>query len=488
MSRGTSSSRRTTTTLLFIWLTFCISTPRVPAIELTTLLSDPQLLPEDLANRITDGTTGMIVVPGMVTTDIRTSLTGFVASDPAQIGIFEFGEINAGQDLPRVNQPDPNNPTEQYTAGIGFEQGVCLCTGFARTADKTPTPPAGFGWGAEGPNNAFIDEADYGEASKDFLNPSDFDFNNAVINVAGSGDPAPLEYVVDLPMPGFIQVNFVYATDEYPTWTLEEFNDSAGILIDGVNILTFRQTAVDPETMEEKVVTSNLTLHELLECPKLFELNKVPPKPQLLAASDHAVSSDATDYYDHEYGFFTKALTRESGDNPTTDSQEVLPSSPGLHTIKVVVQDIADPIIDAAIFIPDDGIKFIPVLPADFNLDGAVDGTDFNIWNAHLNQPGSWTFAEGDANFDTVVDGADFVIWWQWRYIGGGFAHFEADFNRDGIVDGCDLDIWIEFAFTQQCASRYEGDANGDGAVDGTDFNIWLNEYNEAGQPVSACD
>ncbi len=51
-----------------------------------------------------------------------------------------------------------------------------------------------------------------------------------------------------------------------------------------------------------------------------------------------------------------------------------------------------------------------PYLPGDANLDGNVDGSDFNLWNSH-----KFTFAaawsQGDFNADGSVDGADFNIW-----------------------------------------------------------------------------
>ena len=51
-----------------------------------------------------------------------------------------------------------------------------------------------------------------------------------------------------------------------------------------------------------------------------------------------------------------------------------------------------------------------PYLVADFNLDGAVDGADFIIWNgSKFVSTGKWSL--GDANGDGATDGADFIIW-----------------------------------------------------------------------------
>ena len=57
-------------------------------------------------------------------------------------------------------------------------------------------------------------------------------------------------------------------------------------------------------------------------------------------------------------------------------------------------------------------------LPGDANLDGLVDGTDFQIWNANKFQTGTgWGTA--DFNFDGVADGRDLLIWNQHKFESG---------------------------------------------------------------------
>lgn len=51
-----------------------------------------------------------------------------------------------------------------------------------------------------------------------------------------------------------------------------------------------------------------------------------------------------------------------------------------------------------------------PYLPGDANLDGTVDGPDFNIWNANKFTTGSG-WCGGDFSADGVTDGSDFNIW-----------------------------------------------------------------------------
>ena len=50
-------------------------------------------------------------------------------------------------------------------------------------------------------------------------------------------------------------------------------------------------------------------------------------------------------------------------------------------------------------------------LPGDANLDGFVDASDFNVWNANSFTAGNVSFTDGDFNCDNVVDGSDFNIW-----------------------------------------------------------------------------
>ncbi len=46
----------------------------------------------------------------------------------------------------------------------------------------------------------------------------------------------------------------------------------------------------------------------------------------------------------------------------------------------------------------------------DANLDGEVDGQDFNLWNAHRFAPNT-TWTHGDFNADGISDGSDYGIW-----------------------------------------------------------------------------
>ena len=60
-------------------------------------------------------------------------------------------------------------------------------------------------------------------------------------------------------------------------------------------------------------------------------------------------------------------------------------------------------------------VRLFTTLPGDANVDGAVDGSDFLIWNANkfTNTPG---WRNGDFNADGTIDGQDFLIWNNFKF------------------------------------------------------------------------
>jgi autotransporter-associated beta strand protein len=62
-------------------------------------------------------------------------------------------------------------------------------------------------------------------------------------------------------------------------------------------------------------------------------------------------------------------------------------------------------------------VSAVPVFaPADFNVDGSVDGTDLAVWQGSFGlEPAA--HAQGDADGDGIISGADFLVW-QWQLAG----------------------------------------------------------------------
>jgi hypothetical protein len=65
----------------------------------------------------------------------------------------------------------------------------------------------------------------------------------------------------------------------------------------------------------------------------------------------------------------------------------------------------------------EDGLASVvqaPILPGDYDLNGAVDAVDFGIWR---NTFGSITDLRADGNHDGIVDAGDYDIWRKWQAI-----------------------------------------------------------------------
>lgn len=91
-----------------------------------------------------------------------------------------------------------------------------------------------------------------------------------------------------------------------------------------------------------------------------------------------------------------------------------------------------------------------------------------------------------DMNGDGVVDLLDRDAWLAEagdRNIGA--AYLVGDANLDGSVDVSDFNLWNANRFST--ASRWDfGEFNGDGAIDTSDFNIWnANNFTSSDQVIA---
>jgi hypothetical protein len=267
-----------------------------------------------------------------------------------------------------------------------------------------------------------------------------------------------LQFKIALSAPGIVRISFVHATDEFPRFELANFNDTPLVFVGDANGLNLQNFLVfrDVNGMEK-----TLSVNDLRICGFLGG-NLVAPSPEALPDPSDPEKNHAdvgtTLHFNHEYGGFTRRLTRERC--------EVLP--PGTYTIKIVVQDATDDNLDSATFFEAGSLKLYEFLPADFNLDGVIDGGDFGILAASFGMCGK-KFIHGDADGDGCVDGADYGILSFHFGATGGNRDLKFDYNRDNHVDGSDFVIWQQWVNTAGCASRFEGDSDGDGDVDGVD-------------------
>ena len=110
----------------------------------------------------------------------------------------------------------------------------------------------------------------------------------------------------------------------------------------------------------------------------------------------------------------------------------------------------------------------------DFNYDGDYDCSDLAVLgDAIVNGSNKAEFdvnGDGVANADDL---AAWRVSAGAATLANGGAFLPADANLDGNVDGSDFNIWNDHKFTQS-NDFCSGDFNADGFVDGSDFNICL--------------
>lgn len=128
-----------------------------------------------------------------------------------------------------------------------------------------------------------------------------------------------------------------------------------------------------------------------------------------------------------------------------------------------------------------------PPWPAgDFDLDHAVSGSDFVIWQTNFPKASGASLMGGDADGDGDVDGADFVAWQASFPLGVPNAGGEVvlppwdaplgDLDYDGDVDGADYVGW-QTNYPFAAAVLPQEDITGDGKVDGKEYIAWLTSY-----------
>ena len=135
--------------------------------------------------------------------------------------------------------------------------------------------------------------------------------------------------------------------------------------------------------------------------------------------------------------------------------------------------------------------------PFDLNLDGVVNLLDRDFWLTEagtVNLGVGLRYRLGDANLDGVVDGGDFNIWNSHKFTANSLWS-RGDFNADGSVDGGDFNIWNSNKFSSALGTRYIIDFSGLPGADGIpgtpddipfgpgdfDTRIIDNEYASAG-------
>ena len=116
-----------------------------------------------------------------------------------------------------------------------------------------------------------------------------------------------------------------------------------------------------------------------------------------------------------------------------------------------------------------------PVLPADANGDGVIDGIDYQVWEENLFRSGT-SCSTGDYNHDGRTDLSDFNIW------NGSQPDISCDLNGDFSCTVEDLDMLLGAIGTENPAFDLDGSG---GPISTDDRDIWLSQkgYEEIGGP-----
>ena len=120
----------------------------------------------------------------------------------------------------------------------------------------------------------------------------------------------------------------------------------------------------------------------------------------------------------------------------------------------------------------------------DFVPDGELDCSDIDSLSAAV-AAGSSNSAfdlNGDALID-LADIDEWLAVAGDLNLGEGRSYLRADANLDGLVDGSDFNVWNGNKFTFSSA-WCSGDFNADGVIDGSDFNIWNANKFQPAEPI----
>ena len=214
--------------------------------------------------------------------------------------------------------------TGGISAGIGIEKGIILTSGDASLA--------------VGPNIS-----DATSRINNFPGDPDLDAIVGGGMFGGTNDATVLEFNFET-RGGNLFFNYVFASEEYNEFTNSMFNDVFAFFLDGQNIALVpgTQTPVAINT-----INGGNPLGFNASNPELFNNNDL---------------SDGGPFFDIEYDGFTVVLTARA-----------LNIGPGVHNIKLAIADVADFILDSAVFIQAGSFSDMPTFsPPVYVQDGGV--------------------------------------------------------------------------------------------------------------------
>ncbi len=196
--------------------------------------------------------------------------------------------------------------TDGLSSGIGIDRGIILTTGKAKDA--------------QGPNNS-----DKTTTKNHRAGDPDLDgLINGLVTELSTFDATILEFEFET-QGGDVFFDYVFASEEYNEFVNSNFNDVFGFFLNGENI------ALIPGT------TTPVAINTVNNGNPDPGKDPTPSYPELFNNNDR---DDGGPFFDIEYDGFTNVFTAQA-----------LGLDPGYHTIKLVIADTQDEILDSAVFI-----------------------------------------------------------------------------------------------------------------------------------------
>ena len=185
-------------------------------------------------------------------------------------------------------------------------------------------------------------------------------------------------------------------------------------------------------------------------------------------ASWRVDTGDSDDSISVQFGSALPLVTIAGGEQGFVDELTVLRATPG-DVISVGVAIVTD----GTSTVNFSEIERVVVDAGDFNFDGMVGGSDIDALVAAIAAGDNPPALEltGDRRVDTD-DLQSWLALAGAANLPSGNSYLVGDANLDGIVDGSDFNAWNANKF-QPTAAWTAGDFNADGNVDGSDFNLW---------------
>jgi hypothetical protein len=183
-----------------------------------------------------------------------------------------------------------------------------------------------------------------------FNTPGDTQLSALVTDGSPTVDATSLSFNFTTNTGNFYFLSYVFASKEYPQYVGYQYNDIFAFFIDGVNVAKIPGT--NTPVSINSINNGNNDTGNRASNPNLYIPNRDNTRTL-------------------EFGGLTVPLTAQA-----------INLSPGVHTFKIAIADVADPMLNSAVFLSSNGISSTPVyqsgsgtpVPEPFTIIGTLIG------------------------------------------------------------------------------------------------------------------